>query len=195
MSLMPTNTKDPFIYGQNWSLGIPMEELLPFRSSERWWWKLRSRYLCTLQNLRSKIIGGPTSIICPPISVVNNPSVSRRTTSRTPTVSPSRDFCEVVRLLKMKPSLYQDDFNIKPAIFWIHTSYKADFFWGCFLRILLGPNIVTFFPLNFLLAFPFSIYWFFKGIFHVALFINLNHTNMGWQLSTKPAIFLLGWEW
>ena len=42
------------------------------------------------------------------VSVVNNPSVSRRTTSRTPTVSPSRDFCEVVRLLKVKPSLYQD---------------------------------------------------------------------------------------
>ncbi len=49
-------------------------------------------------------------------SVVNSPSVSRLTT-RTPTVSSSRDFCEVVRLLKMKPFLYQDDLNIEPAIF------------------------------------------------------------------------------
>ena len=71
-------------------------------------------------------------------SVVNNPSVSRQTTSRTSTVSPSRDFCEVVRLLKMKPSLYQDDLNIEPAILWIDTPYKADFW--CFSRILPRPT-------------------------------------------------------
>ncbi len=53
------------------------------------------------------------------------PSVNRRTTSRTPTVSPSRDVCEEVCLLKMKPSSYQDDPNIEPAILWIHTPHKA----------------------------------------------------------------------
>ena len=54
--------------------------------------------------------------------MVNNLSVSRRTTSWTPIVSPSRDFYEVVHLLKMKPPLYQnDDFNIEPAILWVHT--------------------------------------------------------------------------
>lgn len=52
-----------------------------------------------------------TGFTLPISSVVNSPSVSCRTTSRTPTGSPSRDFCEVVR-----PSLYQDDFNIEPAI-------------------------------------------------------------------------------
>ena len=62
-------------------------------------------------------------------SVVNRPSVSGRTTSRTPTISPSRDFCEVVLLSKMKPSLYQDDFKIKPAILWICTPHKADFWY------------------------------------------------------------------
>lgn len=41
--------------------------------------------------------------------VANSPSASGRTTSRTPTVSPSRDFREVARLLKMKPSLYHDE--------------------------------------------------------------------------------------
>ena len=57
--------------------------------------------------------------------MVKSLSVSLRTPSRTPTVSPTRDFCEVVRLLKMKPSLYQEDFNIEPVILWTHTPYKA----------------------------------------------------------------------
>ena len=86
--------------------------------------------------------------------MVNSPSVSRGTTSRTPTVSLSRDFCEVVRLLKMKPSLYQDDLNIEPKILWIHTPYKADFW--CFR--VSGANIVILVLLSkFLLAFPFSL--------------------------------------
>ena len=102
-------------------------------------------------------------------SVVNSPSVSRRTTSRTPTVSPSRDFCEVVRPLKMKPSLYQDDFNIEPPILWIHTLHKADFW-----RFLLGANVGTLilFP-NFLPAFPFSLL-----ISQGHFFLNLKLTNL-----------------
>ena len=60
-------------------------------------------------------------------SVVNSPSVSRRTTSRTPTVSPSRVFCEVVRLSKMKSSLYQDDFKIPLEILWIYTPWRLIF--------------------------------------------------------------------
>ncbi len=59
-------------------------------------------------------------------SVVNSPLVSRWTPSRTPTVRPSRVFCEVVRLSKMKPSLNQDDLNIELVILWICTHYKAD---------------------------------------------------------------------
>lgn len=54
------------------------------------------------------------------VSVVNSLSVSCRATSRTPTVGSSRNFCEIVCLLKMKLSLYQDDFNIEPVILWIH---------------------------------------------------------------------------
>lgn len=37
-------------------------------------------------------------------SVVDSPSVSRRSTSRTPKVNPSREQCEVGRLLKMMSS-------------------------------------------------------------------------------------------
>ena len=72
--------------------------------------------------------------------MVNSPSVSRQTTSRTPTVSPSRDFCEVVRLLKMKPFLYQDDFNIEPVILCIPTPYRLIF--GVF-ECFAGANIVN----------------------------------------------------
>lgn len=50
-------------------------------------------------------------------SVVNSSSVTRRTNSRTPTVSPPRDSHEVGRLLENKPFLYQEDFNIEPGIF------------------------------------------------------------------------------
>ena len=74
-------------------------------------------------------------------SMVNSSSVSRRTTSRTPTVSLSRDFCEVVRPLKMKPSLNQDHLNIEPAILWVHTSYKANFWF--FYAYFTEANIVT----------------------------------------------------
>ena len=55
-----------------------------------------------------------------------------------PFVSPCRDFCEVVRVLKMKQSLYQNDFNVEPANLWIHNPFKADFFFfWCFPRVLL----------------------------------------------------------
>lgn len=65
-------------------------------------------------------------------SVVNGSPVSRRTASQTPAVSLSRDIYEVVRLLKMKPSFYQEDFNIEPVI------YKPCFW--CFPRIFSGPT-------------------------------------------------------
>ena len=60
-------------------------------------------------------------------NVVISPSVSRWTTSRTPIVSGSKDFCEVVRLLKMMSSLYQADSNIEQAILWIS-----------FIRLIFG---------------------------------------------------------
>lgn len=72
-------------------------------------------------------------------TVVNSPSISRGTTSQTPTVTLSRAFCEVVRLSKMKQSLYQDDFNIELVDLWIHTPYKAGgvFFFGVFSTCFL----------------------------------------------------------
>ncbi len=42
------------------------------------------------------------------ISVVNSPSVSRRTSNPTPIVSPFWHYCEVVRLLKQQSSLDND---------------------------------------------------------------------------------------
>lgn len=47
------------------------------------------------------------------IKYITSASVSRRTNT-------SRDFCEVIRVLKMKLSLYKD-FNIEPVILWIHS--------------------------------------------------------------------------
>ena len=55
-----------------------------------------------------------------------------------PTVSSSRDFCEVVRLLKMKPSLYQDNFKTVPVILWIDIPYKVDFW--CFRIFCLAQH-------------------------------------------------------
>lgn len=70
MCLMPTNTKDPFIYGQNWSRGFQWKS---FRHLDQATVMAEiEEHLCSLQNLRSKIIGGPTSIICPPIRVTQN---------------------------------------------------------------------------------------------------------------------------
>lgn len=60
----------------------------------------------------------------------------------------------VVRMYKMKPSIYQDDFNIERVILWIHTPYKADFFYA-----FRGVNTLTsiiIFP-NFSLTSPFSL--------------------------------------
>lgn len=73
----------------------------------------------------------------------------------------------------------------------VYASYKADFW--CFLRILLEPKL-WFFPTNFLLAFFFPIYLFFKNIFYVAYFFNLKHKNIGWELNIKLAIFFWGWK-
>ena len=56
-----------------------------------------------------------------PIQCGQCPPLSRRATSRTPTVSPSRVFCEIARLSKMKSSLYQDDFKIPLEILWIYN--------------------------------------------------------------------------
>ena len=74
---------------------------------------------------------------------------------RMPIVSPSKDFCEVFCLLKVKSSLYQVDFNIEPAILWIHALYKADFW--CLPRILPGSTVTLILFPNFLMAFPFSL--------------------------------------
>ncbi len=109
-------------------------------------------------------------------SVASIPSVSRRTTSRTSTFNPSRTFCEVVRLSKMRPFLYQNDFNIKLVILWIHSSYKADFW--CFPRVMSGPTgWSSYYSLIFcrLSSPPYKFLVIVAG--HVSLFINFGHKN------------------
>ena len=91
--------------------------------------------------------------------MINSPSLSLRTTSETPIVSLSRDFCEVVRLFKMNPSLYQEDFNIEPVILWTDIPYKADY--KCICVLYRGQHRNFDITVAFLLA----IINFLEGIF------------------------------
>lgn len=53
----------------------------------------------------------------------------------------------VVRMSKMKMSIYQDDFNIERVILWIYIFYKADFYFMlfCGVKYLDLDNIPRFF--------------------------------------------------
>ena len=97
-------------------------------------------------------------------------------------ICPSRDFYKIVRPLKIKPSLYQNNFNIILIILWVHNPYKADFFfyfWCFFIHIFLfRTNIYCIFDItNFLIfcwLFSFFFFFFFFSIinFPKSLFLQ-----------------------
>lgn len=110
--------------------GIPMEELLPLDQATVM--VEIEQHLCTLQNLRSKIIGGPTGIICPPIWVTQNFSRDKNWVSKS---SATDDFVFCHNDLSQSNIIVNaKTLKITSIIDWEFAGYFPRFFEAPFFR-------------------------------------------------------------